>query len=409
MSINPRTGWLTVANQSLLDREVSPVIYLRVCADQLAPMTTRDARAYTPPPTEEPTTLRKELDILKEEVTTQTTTPEIRTSKPQIRTRKPEIPTTTSEMPTERLRMLIQKTERPEFETPMEEQVTATEASEVATLTEFLKVPEETTTPTSFTDDIVVVETTETTTTSLPETTEMEELNDKSAMLVTAPLLREVVRPSDRGRTGTSTAAPSRRVPRRQRIPLHSFRRRVTRSTGRRSRAGYISLTKRETTGGIGEGRPRKRKREDSVRVFLRVQRIDPAAAISPKELTEGDVTESKENEASLLQGIEATPPRSEALRGSSRHTPPTGAFQWGERRRRGHRSTNDTQGEDAESLVPQSWSCAKVELNLLDANDNNPVFLPANQYAFTITENAKKGDVIGSVSVPEDPIFRHF
>ncbi|XP_050737867.1 cadherin-89D-like [Eriocheir sinensis] len=405
LSINPRTGWLTVANQSLLDREASPVIYLRVCADQLAPMATRDARAYTPPPTEEPTTPMKELDILKEEVTAETTTPEIKTRKPEIRTRRPEIPTTTSEMPTERIRILIKEAENPEFDIPTEEQVTATEAPEATTLTEFLRVPEETTTATAFTDVIRLVETTETTettTTSLPETTVAEELNDKEPTLVTAPLLREVVKPRDRGRTSTSPVAPSRRMARRQRIPLQSFRRRVTRSTARRSRGGYVSLTKRETTGGFREdGRPRKRRREDNVRVLLRVQRIDPTAANPLRELTEGVAAEPKENEASL-QGIEDSPPRSEALRGLSRHTPPTGAFQWGETRRRGHRSTNDTQEEDAESLVPQSWSCAKVELNLLDANDNNPVFLPANQYAFTITENAKKGDVIGSVTAED-------
>lgn len=407
MSINPRTGWLTVANQSLLDREASPVIYLRVCADQLAPMATRDARAYTPPPTEEPTTPMKELDVAREEVTAETTTPEIKTRKPQIRTRRPETPTTTSEMPTERLRTLLKEAENPDFEIPTEEQVTATEAPEAATFTEFLRVPEETTAATTFTDDTGLVETTETTTTSLPETTLAEELNDKAPTLVTSPLLREVVRPRDRERTSTSTVAPSRRMPRRQRIPLH--RRRVTRSTARRSRGGYISLTKRETTGGVREeGRPRKRRREDNVRVLLRVQRIDPTAANPLRELTEGVAAETKENEASL-QGIEASPPRSEALRGLSRHTPPTGSFQWGETRRRGHRSTNDTQGEDDESLVPQSWSCAKVELNLLDANDNNPVFLPANQYSFTITENAKEGDVIGSVSVPKEYFFRYF
>lgn len=373
----------------MLDREASPIIYLRVCADQLAPLATRDARAYTPPPTEEPATPRQELDTPEEGVTVKTR-PEIKTREPQIRTIRPEIPTTTSEMPMDRFKMLIKETEA-----PTEEQVTPTDAPEAATLTEFLRVPEETTAATTFTDD--VTETTEATTTFLPETTEAKEIHERAPILVTAPLLREVERQRDSGRTRTSTLAPSVRTPRRQRIPLRSFRRRVTRSTGRRSTGGHISLTKRETTGGARkEGRPRLKRREENVRVFLRVQRIDP-------RLTEGVAAEPNENEASP-QGTEASP-TPEALRGLPRHTPPTGAFQWDEARHRGHRSTNDTQREDDESLVPHSWSCAKVELNLLDANDNNPVFLPTNQYVFTITENAKEGDVIGSVSVPRDEV----
>lgn len=42
--------------------------------------------------------------------------------------------------------------------------------------------------------------------------------------------------------------------------------------------------------------------------------------------------------------------------------------------------------------------SCAKIELKLLDANDNNPVFLPSNQYKFSIEEDAQEGDIIGKV-----------
>ena len=110
------------------------------------------------------------------------------------------------------------------------------------------------------------------------------------------------------------------------------------------------------------------------MRVLLRVHRIDPTAG---KETPEGDRTHSKEDTVSP-------------------HKPPTGAYQWNETRHRGYRSTNAT--EEETTSVPQSWSCARIELNLLDANDNNPVFLPSNQYAFTITENAQEGDLIGTV-----------
>ena len=44
--------------------------------------------------------------------------------------------------------------------------------------------------------------------------------------------------------------------------------------------------------------------------------------------------------------------------------------------------------------------SCTIVKLTLLDANDNNPQFLPSNHYEFTLPENSSPGDVIGSVSI---------
>lgn len=57
--------------------------------------------------------------------------------------------------------------------------------------------------------------------------------------------------------------------------------------------------------------------------------------------------------------------------------------------------SQRDASFSDFESL-----SCAKIELKLLDANDNNPVFHPTNQYQFSITEDAQEGHIIGSVSI---------
>lgn len=39
------------------------------------------------------------------------------------------------------------------------------------------------------------------------------------------------------------------------------------------------------------------------------------------------------------------------------------------------------------------------VEVTLLDANDNNPMFLPSNIYEFNVPQDAAIGHVIGKVS----------
>jgi hypothetical protein len=38
------------------------------------------------------------------------------------------------------------------------------------------------------------------------------------------------------------------------------------------------------------------------------------------------------------------------------------------------------------------------VEVTVLDANDNNPIFTPSNLYEFTVENDARVGDVIGQV-----------
>ena len=341
LAINPQSGWLTVANQSLLDREEFPVINLRVCADQLAPLTVRDARAYTPAHTEKPKTPAEEPKTPVEEVNT-----------------------------------------------PVEEFETTTEELEVTTPTEYLRGLEDITEATTLHDDTGEGATIQVATTELPETTVWEGLYGTVPTLMTAPLLREVGRPrgSTKGR-GFTEMPPVKR----QRIPLHGRRRRTKRNS-EGTRGGYSSLTKRETTAEVIRDEDLGARRGDgNVRVLLRVQRIDPNSTNTRKETPEGDITNPEEDTTSPLE--------SEATQGHSQHKPPSGAFQWGETRRRGHRSTNTTQKEEGDASVPQSWSCVRIELNLLDANDNNPVFLPTNQHSFTITENARPGDLIGSVS----------
>ena len=51
-------------------------------------------------------------------------------------------------------------------------------------------------------------------------------------------------------------------------------------------------------------------------------------------------------------------------------------------------------------NIIPLDKSCATVKLTLLDANDNNPRFIPSNQYEFSITEDTLPGTIIGTVSL---------
>lgn len=47
---------------------------------------------------------------------------------------------------------------------------------------------------------------------------------------------------------------------------------------------------------------------------------------------------------------------------------------------------------------INQFMSFVTVEVTLLDANDNNPVFVPSNLYEFSVKSNAKIGTFIGNV-----------
>lgn len=49
--------------------------------------------------------------------------------------------------------------------------------------------------------------------------------------------------------------------------------------------------------------------------------------------------------------------------------------------------------------VTRSNTSCSTIQLTLLDANDNNPKFLPTNQYHFTVRQDALPGMRIGRVS----------
>lgn len=66
------------------------------------------------------------------------------------------------------------------------------------------------------------------------------------------------------------------------------------------------------------------------------------------------------------------------------------------------------SKSENIEYFDEQLMSYVKVEVTLLDANDNNPVFVPSNLYEFTIKSNAKYGAYIGKVKAVDPDLGRN-
>lgn len=64
--------------------------------------------------------------------------------------------------------------------------------------------------------------------------------------------------------------------------------------------------------------------------------------------------------------------------------------------------------GENIEYFDDKLMSYVNVEVTLLDANDNNPVFVPSNLYEFTIKSNAKVGTFIGKVKAVDPDLGRN-
>lgn len=57
---------------------------------------------------------------------------------------------------------------------------------------------------------------------------------------------------------------------------------------------------------------------------------------------------------------------------------------------------------------VHQLMSFVTVEVTLLDANDNNPVFVPSNLYEFSVKSNSKVGTPIGRVKAVDPDLGRN-
>ncbi|CAG4966971.1 unnamed protein product [Parnassius apollo] len=69
-----------------------------------------------------------------------------------------------------------------------------------------------------------------------------------------------------------------------------------------------------------------------------------------------------------------------------------------------GTKSENFEYFEDEHQLM----SFVTVDVTLLDANDNNPVFVPSNLYEFTVKSNAKIGTYIGSVKAVDPDLGKN-
>lgn len=55
-----------------------------------------------------------------------------------------------------------------------------------------------------------------------------------------------------------------------------------------------------------------------------------------------------------------------------------------------------------------EGQSSVSIEVTLLDANDNNPVFVPNNLYEFMVSSDAKIGDVVGVVKAVDPDLGRN-
>lgn len=66
------------------------------------------------------------------------------------------------------------------------------------------------------------------------------------------------------------------------------------------------------------------------------------------------------------------------------------------------------TNRENIEFLDDQLVSYVKVEVTLLDANDNNPTFVPSNLYEFTVKSDALINTYIGKVEAVDPDLGRN-
>lgn len=58
---------------------------------------------------------------------------------------------------------------------------------------------------------------------------------------------------------------------------------------------------------------------------------------------------------------------------------------------------------EKVSSVIPNAGeSSVNIQVTLLDANDNNPTFVPTNLYDFVVTTQAAKGDIGNLLAVNE-------
>ena len=53
---------------------------------------------------------------------------------------------------------------------------------------------------------------------------------------------------------------------------------------------------------------------------------------------------------------------------------------------------------EDRPNMLTTNQSSARVDIQLMDTNDNSPIFRPTNFYQFAVEASSETGTVIGQV-----------
>ncbi|XP_063598219.1 cadherin-89D-like [Penaeus indicus] len=290
LTVNPLSGWLTVDNHNILDREESPVITLYVCANQIAPV------VQAPPGVRQTSLFRN-------------------------------------------------RTSGGADDSPRGGAVDDKEEKEEE------RIPEA-----PVTED--------------PPTT-FQERSRESPTRVTVPLLRRRTRPTPSTRAGE----------------------RIKDSPSSESRAPSGIVTRQRRTDAQVRG---KAAAERSSRELSRRE-----SRVLPGIKRNGEPSEDNEDDFDVTTTPKTTTTTTTRLRRRIDENRSRSS-----RRPRSERSTTEVRkspdSPDSPDFRSDSESCAKIELKLLDANDNNPEFLPSNQYQFTISEEAREGTVVGSVQAED-------
>ncbi|XP_042858064.1 cadherin-89D-like [Penaeus japonicus] len=311
LTVNPLSGWLTVDNHNILDREESPVITLYVCANQIAPV------IQAPPGLRQTSLFRN-------------------------------------------------RTSGGADGSPRRGVVDAKEGKEK-------KEEEEEEEEEGVTPEATVTE-------ELPAT--LRERPGDSPTRVTVPLLRRRTRPTPSARAGE----------------------RIRSSPSAESRAPSDIVTRQRRTDGQRRGKAAEersggpsRNEEDDFDATTTPPPSPSASTTTPAGEDSSPRSRLQRVRSNLSKRRLLSPRRlrrriDEIQSRSSRRSRP--------RSKRSGAEAKDS--PDSPDFSSDSESCAKIELKLLDANDNNPEFLPSNQYHFTITEEAGEGDVVGSVQAED-------
>ncbi|XP_068218882.1 cadherin-89D [Palaemon carinicauda] len=304
LTVNPLSGWLTVANHNILDREESPVINLHVCANQITPLVKFPGG---------PISKRVLLESSENQ-------------EPGRFSESKDVPQTTTE--SEQSFETVPTTEIGNF-------------AEATTIRPYRNRRLKSVRPLKTTADLGQREAREL------ENTELEriERSENSKTLVAAPLVRNV----------QSTIPPADLSP------------------------AYFNPS--ETAETFGFGRRISNLREKSI----------------------FDVSQGIRRRSSRWAPVRRVNP---VFRRRRRNTNPSRLVLI---RRRKSRPIDEMTGDvsdvtryDSQPPEVKSSSCAKVELRLLDANDNNPVFLPSNQYKVILQETTKVEEVVGKVTAED-------